>query len=137
MTDAPTYPWRLDTNDRYRDVVSLVIGLSTAALLLPVFVARDILGTSADIPLIKVFTCSVYISWGLLASSIFLGVWFHIFSAKWVRLAWNQTASVFRIQLTENSCERWLEFTFWGTVLAFFGGLGTTIWFFVTTSSGG
>ena len=39
----PRYPWRLDTNDRYREVVRTIISLSTASLAVPVFFLRNIL----------------------------------------------------------------------------------------------
>ena len=34
MKSEPLCPWRLDTNDRYRETVTTIMGLSTAALLL-------------------------------------------------------------------------------------------------------
>jgi hypothetical protein len=136
MSDRPSSPWRLDTNDRYRELVALVIGLSTAALLLPVFLARDVLGIPETKPLVEVLTTSVYFSWGLLGTAILLGIAFHIVSAKWVRLAWSQPASIFCIQLSEQSCESSLEVTFWGAILAFIAGLTNTMWFFVTSVPG-
>ena len=60
----PQYPWRLDTNDRYRETVTTAMSLSTAALLLPVFLAREFLGIKSDVALKNVFTCAVYWSWG-------------------------------------------------------------------------
>ena len=56
-------PWRLDTNERYREVVRLIVGLSSAALLLPVFLAREFLGIAATKPLKEVFSGLVYVSW--------------------------------------------------------------------------
>src|SRR5688500_10035380 len=108
MSEAPKYPWRIDTNDRYRELASLVIGLATAALFVPVFFAREFLGIDDATPLISVFSCAAYLAWLLFAVSIFSGLAFHMFSAKWIRLAWEQSASLAGISLTEKSCEKWL-----------------------------
>lgn len=42
MPEAPKYPWRIETNDRYRELASLIIGLSAGALFVPVFLAREL-----------------------------------------------------------------------------------------------
>lgn len=96
MDDKPKHPWRLATNERYRDVIKTLMTLSTASLLLPVFFAREFLGINGNIPLKSVVGCPVYLSWILLGIAIFSGIAFHFLSAKWVRLAWGQEAGVCR-----------------------------------------
>ena len=49
----PEFPWRLDTNDRYRDVVKGVMGLSTASLVLPIIFLRDAIRVPLDRPLFR------------------------------------------------------------------------------------
>jgi hypothetical protein len=132
MSEAPRYPWRIDTNDRYRELASLIIGLATAALFVPVFFAREFLGVDDATPLISVFSCSAYLAWLLFAVSILSGLAFHMFSAKWIRLAWEQSASIAGVSLTEKSCEKWLEWTLWIAVLSFILGIGSALWFFLT-----
>lgn len=130
MSTEPVSPWRLDTNDRYRETVNTIMSLSTAALLLPVFLAREFLGVNEDSPLKDVFTSTVYWSWGLLGFSIFSGVAFGFLSAKWARLAWGQPVGIVGINASEKFIERALELFFWGTVLGFASGLVLTIRFF-------
>lgn len=132
METKPKYPWRLDTNERYREVVRTLMGLATASLLLPVFFAREFLGIEATIPLKRVFGTGVYWSWVLLVLAIFAGVLFHFLSAKWVRLAWGQSAGVFGIPASENFIENAMEVCFWTTAVAFIVGLVLVIEFFVT-----
>ena len=131
MSHEPKYPWRLSTNERYREVVRLLIGLSSAALLLPVFFAREFLAIQSTKPLKEIFTCSLYWSWGLLALAIFSGILFHYFSAKWVRLAWGKSAGVLGKAVSEGFIEAALNLTFWLNVLSFMMGLGLVLLFFV------
>ncbi len=132
MSAEPKHPWRLDTNDRYRDVVRTVMGLSTASLLLPVFFAREFLGIESKTALKTVFGAGVYWSWGLLSLSILAGIIFLYLSAKWVRLAWDQPVGILGISASENCVERTMEICFWVTAIAFIVGLGLIVQFFVT-----
>jgi hypothetical protein len=132
MSAEPKYPWRLDTNDRYRDVIRAVMGLSTASLLLPVFFAREFLGIDSKTALKTVFGASVYSSWVLLAVSILGGVFFHYLSAKWVRLAWEQPVGILGVSASEGCVEALMEWAFWVTNLAFAFGLALILYFFVT-----
>jgi hypothetical protein len=134
MTESPKYPWRIDTNDRYRDLVSLVISLAVAALLVPVFLAREFLGIPETKPLISVFSLSAYLSWLFLGASILCGLLFYMFSAKWIRLAWGQSASIDGVTLTDETCEKVLEWSLWLCVLTFVAGLASAIWFFVAVT---
>lgn len=103
MTEKMKEPWKLDTNSKYSEVVKTIMGLSTASLLLPVFMARDFLGIEAKTPLIKVLGCSVYWAWGFLAISILASIFFLYLSAKWVRLAWGKEAGIFWSKSTNES----------------------------------
>lgn len=131
MNVTPKYPWRLDTNERYRDVTRTLMGLSTASLFLPVFFAREFLGIEKEIPLMNVLGTSVYWSWGLLTLAISSGIVFHYLSAKWIRLAWEQKAGFLWFNLSEAGVERAMEISFWVTIFAFMGGLALIIIFFV------
>jgi len=124
----PMYPWRLDTNDRYQEVVRIIMGLSTASLLLPVFFAREFLGLAATAkPLKALLGGGIYWAWGLLTFSIFAGVVFHFLSAKWVRMAWGQWTGLFGIPWSEFWLESALEIFFWTTALSFLAGLVVTV----------
>lgn len=123
MDDKPKYPWRLATNERYREVVKTLMTLSTASLLLPVFFAREFLGVDAKTPLKDIAGWQVYWSWGLLGFSIFAGIAFHYLSAKWARMAWGEEAGFLGVPASERFVERALEFFFWGAVVSFMTGL--------------
>src|SRR6266516_1635967 len=131
----PNYPWRLDTNERYREVVRSIMGLATASLLLPVFFARDFLGIDPRTPLIRVFTSSLYWAWALLGLPVFSGVVFHYLSTKWIRLAWGQEEKVFWRKVTDQFIDRALDISFWVTVFAFIAGLILILVFFSTVAS--
>jgi hypothetical protein len=129
MDDKPKYPWRLATNERYRDVVKTLMTLSTASLLLPVFFAREFLGVEGKVPLKDVVGWPVICSWVLLGLAIFSGIAFHFLSAKWVRLAWGQETDFWRFPVTETAIERFLNFFFWSTALTFMSGFAFVIAF--------
>jgi hypothetical protein len=129
MDDKPKYPWRLATNERYRDVVKTLMTLSTASLLLPVFFAREFLGVEGKVPLKDVVGWPVYWSWVLLGLAIFSGIAFHFLSAKWVRLAWGQEAGFWGFPVNEKSIEGSLDFFFWSTALTFMSGFAFVLAF--------
>lgn len=108
------------------------MGLATAALLLPVFFAREFLGLDAKTPLKDVLSSSAYWSWVLLLSALLSGIVYHYLSAKWVRLAWEQPTSAFGIKLSDTSTEKALEIFFCATVLGLLGGLILILVFFVS-----
>lgn len=125
-------PWKLDTNGKYSDVVKTVMPLATASLLLPVFLARELLGIDGKRPLVEVFSCSIYSAWFLLGGSILAGVFFQYLSAKWVRIAWGKKAGIFFSKDTqESTVELWMEISFWTCVLLFGLGLILTLEYFV------
>ena len=137
MTQKIQKPWRRDTNSKYSEVVKGVIGLSTASLLLPVFLAREFLGIDAETPLTSVLDCSVYFAWGLLSLSIIAGIFYQYLSAKWLRFAWGKEAGIFGSSSTkESKVELCMEVSFWLCILLFGAGLFFTIYFFASYASG-
>jgi hypothetical protein len=139
MAKEPVEPWRLDTNDRYRDFVKMVVSLATAVLVLPVFFLKDVVALPKERPLSDALNDKAYWSWICLALSIACGLAYHYVSGKWVRLAWDQEVAFFakksKSQETKNRVETFLECSLWGCILAFVVGLGLTMWFVVTVSS--
>ena len=132
MIEEIKHPWKRDTNSKYSEVVKTIMGLSTASLLLPVFMAREFLGIDPKAPLVNVLGCSVYLAWGLLGASILFGVFFHYLSAKWMRIAWGKEAGIFWAKSnTEPTVERLMEISFWFCVIFFGVGLFLTISFFI------
>jgi hypothetical protein len=129
-------PWKLDTNNKYSEVIKSIFGLSTASLLLPVFLARNILGIKAETSLTKVFSWPVYTAWVSLAFAILLCILYQYLSAKWIRLAWGKPAGILWDKNTsEKTIETLMEICFWGSVLAFFIGLFFTVMYFAGYSS--
>lgn len=137
MTSDLKEPWKLDTNEKYSDVVKTVLPLATASLLLPVFLAREFLGIESRKPLVEVFSCSIYFAWFLFGVSILAGVFFQYLSAKWVRIAWGKNAGIFFSDNThESTVELWMEIGFWSCVLSFCLGVVLTLFYFVTYAKG-
>lgn len=128
----PLKPWRLDTNDRYRDAVKVVMDLSTASLVIPIFFLRDILKLPKEQPLAEVLNSRVYWSWICLALAILSGWVFYYASAKWVRLAWGKEAGFFGRRTNEKVVERVLEVSFWVTITGFILGIVLILWFVVS-----
>jgi hypothetical protein len=131
----PPYPWRLDTNSRYKDAVKVVVDLSTAVLIVPVFFLRNILAVPQEYPLVQLLNFKVYLSWASLALAILSGFIFFYFSGKWVRMAWGQKAGFFKQDLSEKVVEGVLDWSFVLTIAFFASGLGCMMWFVVTFSS--
>lgn len=94
-SQAPSYPWRIDTNDRYRELISSILTLSTGSLILPVFLVRDFLGIPDSQSLQSIFSWQLYSSAASFGLAIFSCVFFYYCSPKWIRLAWDQPVSLF------------------------------------------
>ena len=132
MQSKPKYPWRLDTNERYREVARTIMGLATASLFLPVFLAREFLGVMTGTSLAIEPGISVFcLAWSLFGLSIFSGIVFHYLSTKWVRIAWAKDFTVLGCKASENFVERSMEVFFWATALAFMVGLIGVLVFFL------
>lgn len=123
MDDKPKFPWRLATNERYRDVVKHLMTLATASLLLPGFFAKEFLGPGNKELIKPVMGWPIFWSWGFLGLAIFSGIVFHYLSAKWVRLAWGQATDVLGIPVSDSFIEGALHLCFWTTAVAFLAGL--------------
>ncbi|MCZ6804650.1 MAG: hypothetical protein O7D86_12160 [Proteobacteria bacterium] len=118
-------------------MVKTIMGLSTASLLLPVFLAREFLGIDNKTPLINVLGCSIYWAWALLAISILSGIFFIYLSAKSLRIAWGKKAGVFLSTDTpESTVESLMCISFWLCVFMFGTGLSLTVFFFVSYANG-
>ena len=125
-------PWKLDTNNKYSEVIKSIMGLATASLLLPVFLARNILGIKAETSLTKIFSWPIYTAWVFLFITLFFCIFYQYLSAKWVRLAWGKPAGMLWAKNTqEKTIELLMELCLWGCVLTFFLGLVFTISYFV------
>ncbi|WP_147279497.1 hypothetical protein [Plesiomonas shigelloides] len=126
-------PWKKDTNERYLDMVKSITNLSTASLLLPVFLARNFVNISKETPLLSVFGCSIYAAWILLGLSIISGVFHQYLSAKWLRIAWGKPAGILWSKDTsESTVECCMEWCLWICVTYFMLGIAFTLYFFIT-----
>lgn len=132
----PRSPWRIDTNDRFRDVVTAIMSLATASLLLPVFLARDFSGAANSTALRQALTTQAFASWALFGLSILAAIFYLYVSAKWVRLAWGFRVTIFRVKARRRHIERILEISFWLTVVSFLSGLALVVMWFSGQLSG-
>lgn len=121
---VPSYPWRIDTNDRYRELISSILTLSTGSLILPVFLVRDFLGIPNSEPLQNVFSWQLYWSAASFGLAIFSCVFFYYCSPKWIRLAWDKPVSLFHFKPANgNVIERCLDYSLFLAVIFFILGL--------------
>ncbi|MCW4050915.1 MAG: hypothetical protein NWE89_14395 [Candidatus Bathyarchaeota archaeon] len=116
--------WRIEANERYRKVVDVVIGLSSAALVLPIAFFRTILGIEINKSIIGYFTWHIKTSWFLLGFSIFCGLIFIHFSAKLAKKHYGGNTII-----NYNCMERIHDWSYWLMNLSFIGGLFFFIWF--------
>lgn len=122
MCDAPDKS-KIDVNDRYQKGVALVTSLSTAALVLPILFLKDIVNITGTMTVADALTPDVYFGWNLLAISIGLGVLYYYFSAKWVKLAWDETTDICWIPTNDTFVEWCLDLSYLFMMLCFGGGL--------------
>ncbi len=87
-------PWRMDVNDRYQQGVSVVTGLSTAGLFLPIVFLKDISSVREGATIISEIDWSVWTGWVLLSVSIICAFIYHFFSAKYIKLSWGRDADL-------------------------------------------
>lgn len=135
MADCPNQ-WKLDVNDRYERAVGVVTSLSSASLVLPIFFLKDI----AEIDSVQSFSgslnCWAYSGWVLLSLSVLSGIIYYFVSAKWVKLAWNQSTDIFGYPVNEEFIENLLDRSYFVMMTGFFLGLGTMIKYMVTFTTG-
>jgi hypothetical protein len=129
------HPWRIETNSRYKDVVKMIINFSVAALSIPIFVPRTILGIDPKIALIQIFDCRIYWGWVALVFSILSGIIFYYASAQWIRLAWGLDTKFMCFNVNNKSVENILDWSFWSSIIFFLLGLSLTLWFLVSYKS--
>jgi len=121
--DQPQEKWKIEVNDRYQKVIGSVVALATASLVLPALFLREFLGVPKETALMPLLNPRVYLSWGLLFTSVILGIVFYYLSAKWVKSAWGQPVAL------SASIERLLDISFGLSVACFVMGIGALLWF--------
>ena len=116
--------WKIEVNDRLCAVVDAILGLSTAALVLPAVFLRSFLAVPESKSLAPLLRPSAYVAIVTFAVAIFLGLVFRYTAAKWVKQAWGQ-----KTRLGSSTIEVILDWSFWLMVVAFFVGLGAFLCF--------
>jgi len=129
----PTMPWVIGLNAQYQKVVNTLITLSTAALILPVFFLRDLIGnippnTSLLKSLQEPTFCEVPVafwSWGCFSASILSGILFYYVSATRIKEAWGQKNNTLFIRSIKGkkTVQYWLFATFDFCVVFFLLGI--------------
>jgi hypothetical protein len=104
--------FKLDVNERYQKGVGLVTSLATASLVLPILFLKDIVNVTKTQTVAEALTPDVYLGWKLLAVSIGLGVIYYYFSAKWVKLAWDEKTDICWIPVNANFVEKLLDYSY-------------------------
>ena len=129
---SPELPWIIDLNQQYQKVISLVISLSTGALILPVFFLRQFLAVKENKSIIDYVSepsllCMglVYWSWILLSLAIASGILFNYVSATRLKEAWGRSDNTlfFKQIKGEKTVQKWLFIFFDLCVICFLGGL--------------
>ncbi len=110
--------WKIDVNDRFQRLVDLLIGLSTAGLVLPALFLKDYLGIPEANPLLIYLDRNAYLSVGAFLLTILFGIVYHYTSTKWVKCAWGQPTF-----LSSKTLERALDGTFWLMAVSFVSAL--------------
>jgi len=134
MSSCPDQ-FKLDVNDRYQKGVALVTSLSTASLILPILFLKDIVNVTGNQTVADALTADVYLGWKMLAASIFLGVLYYFFSAKWVKLAWGKSTDIFWVPVSEGFVEYLLDASYLVMMICFGGGMYYILSFVVEYSS--
>lgn len=119
--------WRIKVIPEYQKVISSVATLSTGSLILPLFFLRDLSGVGSGGSLWPYLSLAVYVSWSLLGISIFSGIIFQYFCAKWIKRCFGG-----EILLSFSALDKWLDIAFWGSAISFFMGLLFLVIFAVT-----
>lgn len=132
MNECPKQ-WMLDLNDRYKAAAGIVITLSSASFVLPIFFLKDMVGIGSERTVLSELAWSAYLGWALLALSVASGILYHFFSAKWAKVAWNEKADVLWLfkDISAKAIERWLDWTYFFMTLGFAVGLFLVFWFMI------
>jgi hypothetical protein len=110
--------WKIDVNDRFQRLVDLLIGLSSAALVLPSLFLKEYLGIPQGNPVLIYLDRNAYMSVGAFLGTILLGITYHYTSTKWVKCAWGQ-----KTYLGSRVLERILDWSVLGMAVLFISGL--------------
>ena len=124
--------WKIDVNDRYERAVGVVTSLSSASLVLPILFLKDIASINSVTSFATSLNYWTFGGWILLSLSILSGIIYYFSSAKWVKLAWGQSADIFGIQVRERLIENLLDITYFIMMTGFLTGLAAMIVFMVT-----
>lgn len=133
--NQPKYPWFLDANDRYREVVRSIIGLSTGALVVPFFFLTNFPTKPVSGPIGALLSWEVYLSWAFLGMAIVFGLLYYYTSAAWVWVAWGQNAYFFGKGLEPEAWKKvdaYLRYSFCGCVICFGLGIVFALWYMAT-----
>jgi len=129
----PQYPWFLDANDRYREIVRSFIGFSTAALVVPFFFITNFPIKPVPGPISDLLSWEVYLSWAFLGLAIVLGLLYYYASAAWVWVAWGQKAYFFgKMRDGWEKVDVCLRYSFWGCAISFGLGIVFALWYMMT-----
>ncbi len=123
MTDCPEQ-WRIEVNDRYREIVDILIGLASAALILPAIFLRTFLGIEETDPVLKYLDWRAFSSLAAFGLVVAIGLVFHYTSVKWVKATWGQP-----LKVSNKTLETTLDWCFWLAVIAFGAGILLFLWF--------
>ena len=131
MPECPN-KWQLDVNDRYARGVGVVLSLSSAALILPIFFLKDIVNITSTQSFANVLSNWTYLGWFMLSVSIVSGIIYYFCSAKWVKLAWDKEADIFSIPVGKPRVELYLNISYFLMMSGFIIGLGAMIIYMMT-----
>ncbi len=114
----PRDQWKVEVGDRLCALVDLVIGLSTAALVLPAVFLRTFLAVPEGKSLLEFLRPSAYVAVGSFSLSVLFGLIYRYTMAKWVKDAWGQ-----HVALSGTTLESILNWSFWVMALSFIVGI--------------
>jgi hypothetical protein len=120
----PRDEWKVEVGDRLCALVDLVIGLSTAALVLPAVFLRTFLAVPEGKSLLEFLHPTAYVAVGGFGVAVFLGLIYRYTMAKWVKDAWGQP-----VTLSSRALESILNWSFWLMALFFLVGIAAFLMF--------
>ena len=124
--------WKLDVNDRYRAAAAIVITLSSASFILPIFFLKDMAGIGTERTVWSELTGAAIWGWVCLGSSVLFGIIYHFLSAKWVKFAWSKTTDILRHRITNDELiEDSLDWSYLIMMVGFLTGIGLEVWFMI------
>ena len=124
--------WKLDVNDRYQAAVGVITSLSTAAMVLPIVLLRDVLGRNSGQSIAGFLNLPVVVAWVSLAVAVLSAILYYYSSAKWVKLAWLGKADMFHRTVSASTVEHLLDRSYFLMMLGFIVGVAMMLYFAVT-----